>query len=595
MLNISKKEKIMKKDIKSIIAFLLATLLFSACSSVKTPPSEQTLLAEETKQIIDNPISLDDQFLELSKSIPGFAGIYHDENGELKVLSATNGFTTQSTEDVSAKLSAMFGEQILYEQVDADVLEKALETQSLDSITVKDALISYEMVNYSFAELVAWRQQLNGIWEMADVNQVDIDEKNNRLSISVAAQKSVEQVSNYIRTQGIPDNAFMVDVQEGGEAGLSLRNNYPSNVGGLQLEFNTSSVCTLGFNARLGSTNGFVTNAHCGAQQGVVTPTIYRQGGNQIGREMREATMWTCGANRCRWADVAFARYDTGEAFELGGIAYTYHNSNARTEAAASASDLEVRDFERHGLPYRYKIIAGVNPVVGERVYKTGRTTGRTRGNVTATCVDIRQNGTNIVNRCQTRASYFARGGDSGSPVYKFSYYSNTGWRVELKGINWSQGGANIFSPISNVNAALGTTLLVTRPATSRTVYDGSGGGSPDFRQLTVAHTDNQVTIDIRFNRASDLANAGHNVYLYGTYRDTINFSRSNFSLRRDNDSNGHFETNLTSGSVTQLNSTTLRIQFRSSYLPDIHTKRVWAYSQTSRDRIPNSGHLQMQ
>ena len=578
------------KKMYILFSLLALTLVISACSRTVVPTTPNP---SETEQPSEIPLTLDDQFLDIAESMPGFAGLYHTEDGKLKVLTAATSFSTQSVKDIAGIVSTVMGEEVLQQPLQPDIAENTLSTQAFDGLEPKQVDIVLETVKYSFKDLLGWRSQLNDIWSQEGVNRVDIDEQANTIEIAVTDDGAARALRAYTTQKGIPEDALSISIQEGAEAGLSLRNNYPTNIGGLQIEFD-GAACTLGFNARLGTLSGFVTNAHCSTQQGVVTPTVYRQGGDQIGREFREARQWTCGANRCRWADAAFVRYDAGESFESGGIAFTYTNTNARSETSASASDLEIRDWTRMGLAFRNKIIRGSNPVVGDFVFKTGRTTGTTSGRVTQTCVDVRQNGTNIINRCQTLANYFARGGDSGSPVYQYRYYTTTGWRVELKGINWSQGGSNVFSPISNVNTALGTNLGLTRPATVRTRYDAREGSSPDFAQLTVSHTDDLVTIDLRFNSSADLARAGHNIYLYGTNRDTISFSRTSFSILQDRDSNGHFERTITSGSTRQIGTSTLRIQFSSRYLADIHQKQVWAYSQTSRDRIPSTGYIQM-
>ena len=95
------------------------------------------------------------------------------------------------------------------------------------------------------------------------------------------------------------------------------------------------------------------------------------------------------------------------------------------------------------------------SPVAGQTVSKVGRTTGWTRGSVSATCVHVNVSGTNITQLCQTLVSAGVGSGDSGSPVFR---QQGTGTTVTLLGILWGSSGSSTFafSPISNIEAELG-------------------------------------------------------------------------------------------------------------------------------------------
>jgi len=100
------------------------------------------------------------------------------------------------------------------------------------------------------------------------------------------------------------------------------------------------------------------------------------------------------------------------------------------------------------------------------------------------------------------------------------------------------------------------------------------------------------VYVDVSFCSTADIANAGDFVYLYGTHRHVININSVDFELRKDAGADGHFEEHIYSGAMTMPNATTLRMAIPRTYLSDIQTKGVWAYSMTSGDRAPNSGRL---
>jgi hypothetical protein len=95
---------------------------------------------------------------------------------------------------------------------------------------------------------------------------------------------------------------------------------------------------------------------------------------------------------------------------------------------------------------------------VGDSVNKVGRTTGWTRGKVTATCVNTGVSGTKIVQLCQTWVQHSKTAivgpGDSGSSVWTQS------GGVKLLGLLWGGSTDNktfIFSPIGQIEEELGT------------------------------------------------------------------------------------------------------------------------------------------
>jgi hypothetical protein len=127
------------------------------------------------------------------------------------------------------------------------------------------------------------------------------------------------------------------------------------------------------------------------------------------------------------------------------------------------------------------------------------------------------------------------------------------------------------------------------------TVSDSADNVTPDFRQLTVAYGNENIRVTLEFSKPEDVDMAGHNVYLYGTYAHTIRFNQDTFELRHDSESDGHFERLMFQGTVEHPSATSIAFSFPLRYAADIAAKRVWVYSQTSQDRIPDEGHLQTQ
>jgi len=136
------------------------------------------------------------------------------------------------------------------------------------------------------------------------------------------------------------------------------------------------------------------------------------------------------------------------------------------------------------------------------------------------------------------------------------------------------------------------TPIKPITPANSFSADDPSEGGNPDFKKLTMSFDSQSVTVKLEFYSAVQLQNAGNFVYLYGNTNDVINFGSQEFNIRRDNDTNGHFEELLISGNVTQTNGTTLELSFPSAIMSDIANKDIWVYSMNSQDRLPDNGKL---
>ncbi len=128
-------------------------------------------------------------------------------------------------------------------------------------------------------------------------------------------------------------------------------------------------------------------------------------------------------------------------------------------------------------------------------------------------------------------------------------------------------------------------------PIDETTVSDPSEGTSPDFRTLSVEYSASAIRVTIRLNSAGDASSASGTIYMYGTDNHQVKFSPGSFDVRRDAGKDGHFEESMTTGTAS-VSGSTIRISFPRRAVPDIATKRIWGYSISSRDRIPNSGEI---
>jgi hypothetical protein len=146
----------------------------------------------------------------------------------------------------------------------------------------------------------------------------------------------------------------------------------------------------------------------------------------------------------CIYADVAAIQYHDSVASTFGQVArstaYTFWGPGQPTPPTLS------------GYLNLGPLYSGY--LTGLPVRKVGRTTGETGGNVTQTCVNSSSNQFPTVKvLCSEIAAVYARGGDSGSPVYK----ANVGV-FSRAGILWgsTNGTSMYFSPGTQINAALG-------------------------------------------------------------------------------------------------------------------------------------------
>ncbi len=419
--------------------------------------------------------TIDDHFASVTNMVPSFGGFFIGEDGRLNVYLTNTSHLPAAMEAIVA----VFGRDRL----------------PLDSPVALQG-------RYNFTQLRTWHNahRLTTL-AMPGAQSVDIDERNNRLGIEVRDYDAQFNVRRELERLNIPAEAFDVSVVEPTElavvrpsvpmkaAGAStavaqwpwptLRDQWRPIAGGIQIhdgvyKNGVAEFSTLGFLAVRNEQAGFVTCSHCtGHFKGGVGNTPFFQAEkdskwkNQIGVEsVNPKYFWGAGGKcpwgrQCRYSDAAFIK-------RSGGI--------------LQSTPLTPGDFGYLLLPDAYTLFSFQPPllgpvtkyqitsvdyysVTGDEVEKTGRTTGRTKGKVTRTCVDenASSNGNDlgVTMLCQNEISAFSRGGDSGAPVYSLHTSPSGVTGVRIHGILW--GGrmgqsVSFFSPISQAlwNSELG-------------------------------------------------------------------------------------------------------------------------------------------
>ncbi len=361
----------------------------------------------------------DDRFAAVARQVPGFGGMFYDQDGTLQVYML--GQKGPANEAFTASLDDVITREIgRGERLSGRGLE-ILEGQ------------------YDFQDLHRWQQQISpDVLTLPGVVFTDIDEATNRLRIGIADSPGMtESLEVSLSKLGVPRDAVLIS--ETKPVVPELRSVRRPLRGGLQINFG-GFLCTLGFIATRQGTEGFVTNSHCTNTQGGVESTVYNQPSasgtaNRIGQEIADPTYFTGGScpsgRRCRFSDSSFVRVPNPS----GPSVATARGSIARPP---------VGSFTWNGVD-TFTITAEAAPVVGQAVTKVGRTTGRTSGTVQQTCANFNVSGSTITQLCQSRASFESAGGDSGSPVFRITALPN----VTLVGIHWGSGG--VFSPITGI------------------------------------------------------------------------------------------------------------------------------------------------
>jgi hypothetical protein len=247
---------------------------------------------------------------------------------------------------------------------------------------------------------------------------------------------------------GIPQSAIEIVDADPIYQLASLRDVFRPTVAGIQIHFG-QYVCSIGFNATIGTTRYMVTASHCTNRQGGVEGTQYYQplsstNSTVIATEDADPAYFKgngCPPGRkCRYSDASRALYSASVASNRGEIAKTTGVNNGSLTTSGVFTVTSQAD------------------VTSGTVNKVGRTTGWTQGTITRTCVDTGVQGSNIVQLCQTfveSGSVIVGGGDSGSSMFQLS----SGDNVKLVGQLWggsSDGKLIVYSPISAVLAELG-------------------------------------------------------------------------------------------------------------------------------------------
>lgn len=409
-------------------ALIAALALLPACADDHPGISDPAIVTMERQAPPE--WTLDDDLAALAAGpVPGFAGAFLTEEGELVVLLANDG--SESAARIFADTAREFHPA---------------------------TRISLRRVKYSFADLRRWTRMIEHDDELMEMlTYLDADERHNRVVFGVADQEQMNVASARLRKLGVPDDAFAVEhhlpaVPEG----KHLDDYWDPIAGGVRINIATSSGgdCSLGYAAVRGGVTGYVSASHCSL--------VEFSNGTDWGVHVQPDTssIWFLGVENWdedrtmpvpyhRSSDTHFVNITSGDRFQIGKVVRTGYYGGQFARGSLEQDDV---------FPW-FNIVAKRSVTDGTMVNKVGQNGGWTRGTNAATCVTVAvgySSGTRNI-YCSHKARYYSEGGDSGGPVFWNATAGST--NAEAVGIHFAKDVANslgIYSPIRMIEREMG-------------------------------------------------------------------------------------------------------------------------------------------
>ncbi len=391
--------------------------------------------------------TFDEQLQRLANAVPEFGGFYVNEDTDTLFVYLTQDLPGVK-DNVVRLLRAAFG-------LTSGDLAPGTAPRSYSRTVVLRA-------QYPFSQLKQWHDRMaHDVLATPGVVMTDIEDTKNRLLVGVESLASKSAVETALTRAGVAREAVDIEVRPAMQPYGTNNDRIRPVVGGIQT--GGPGACTMGPIANRGGVMGFVTNSHCTQTAGGVEGTRFYQpqarGQKFLGRvgtdinDLGTETVdppWDpnlatsaslCPKGRvCRFSDAAFVRFSSSPSPPMSSPSLHRHGHVAVPPGHAYNST------EYNGDTVQFDEVR--NPWTGLTMWKEGRTTGLTWGNVRNTCANENQAGTNRTLFCQIRADVLSGPGDSGSPAMTASTHPY----AKLSGVLWGgASGVSSFSPIPNV------------------------------------------------------------------------------------------------------------------------------------------------
>ena len=195
------------------------------------------------------PYGLDGEFARIARSVPGFGGLFFDDEGNPVV------YLTDLSQQAAARIAV------------APILRRRQYVVGLAaSPRAASQNVVFRQGEFSFNALLAWADQITGaVFRIPRVGFLDIDESTNRIVLGVYPGVDRERVTSLVVQSGIPAQA--VQLKEVPPVRLSsheLTDLFTPAPGGVKISraYN-GGWCTMGFNARRYDTWGVLLAFAC--------------------------------------------------------------------------------------------------------------------------------------------------------------------------------------------------------------------------------------------------------------------------------------------------------------------------------------------
>ncbi|HXT18589.1 MAG TPA: hypothetical protein VN706_23375 [Gemmatimonadaceae bacterium] len=429
------------------VLVLIGLSLAAACSndgtpnpiSPKSPAYAQSVGRAKSRGI-------EDVFLDVETTIPGFGGFFIDSAGDVEAFVSDSSRNVQAANAVRSWFTAHH-----------DLFQRNPK-----------ARILLRKGSFGFSQLVAWQQAVAMGTQVADeISLIDADESVNRVTVWVRSQAAADRLPLVADRLGIPREALLARVADlRVTATTQTTDAHRPTSAGFKIKYNfspdTTEACTMGYNVNVNGERYFITASHCQRNfTGGTGMQWYQTDGTQLGSTAINpawaTTGCTAGALVCRMTDIALVKY--------WPFFTSLDSTAAETSVVGNGSNSGNQTI---GSYYRLASYLG-DRVIGDTLYKTGFASGTTKGPLIQSCAITPPDA--VFHESVTCASIVQANdieGDSGAPVYYFRFPLAGDVRV-AEGVAWGKGTVLVlqhpqvflYSPWPIMQSDLGVTMTL--------------------------------------------------------------------------------------------------------------------------------------
>lgn len=327
---------------------------------------------------------------------------------------------TKAADTGSGLVSELGGDRTAGNWVDKDGNPVVAVTDDKAAAEVKSAGATPKMVRYSMDELRSATKTLGDAPKVSGTSW-SVDYKNNEVVVladTTVSKAEWNQVAAVARSIG---GSVRMERTEG---------KFTTRVNGAEPILSTAGRCSAGFNVTDGKTAFILTAGHCGPVGSIWFGS--NRGSNQVGRTVSQSFPG---------GDYSLVQYVNGQQPDAPNLVAVGNGQGIRITGTAPAS-------------------------VGQRVFRSGSTTGLRDGQVTALGATVNYPEGTVTGLIETTVC--AEPGDSGGPLVSegLAIGVTSGGSGDC-----TKGGTTFFQPIDPAMQALGVRL-------SGTTTDAAGGAN---------------------------------------------------------------------------------------------------------------------